>query len=282
MFRVGRVFLKKKIYNASGVLSATKNELVSLNDNEWCGAVVSKSCTLEPREGNPHPRYYSFNGNSINSSGLPNLGYEYYRDLRHYIHKPYFMSVAGLTIQDNLTIFKDLNSYPEINIEFNVSCPNIPGKSQLGYDFKELNKTLNMIEEVYKLGYGLKLPPYFDPHHWDMVSNILLKHNIEFIVCINSLGNGLVYDKNLRTAIKPKNGLGGIGGPSIKPFGLSNVREFYRRLGNKISIVGCGGITSSEDVREYIHSGASACQVGTYLYEHGLQVFKALNFSRLN
>ena len=42
------------------------------------GAVVTKSCTLAPRAGNPEPRYRRTALGSINSMGLPNEGYRYY------------------------------------------------------------------------------------------------------------------------------------------------------------------------------------------------------------
>src|SRR6476620_9113370 len=45
------------------------------------GAIVTKSMTVEARQGNPLPRYYGFPGGSINSMGLPNLGYRAYAEL---------------------------------------------------------------------------------------------------------------------------------------------------------------------------------------------------------
>ena len=60
--------------NASGALCVTHEELTALGRSR-SGAIVTKSMTVEARQGNPLPRYYGFSGGSINSMGLPNLGY---------------------------------------------------------------------------------------------------------------------------------------------------------------------------------------------------------------
>ena len=66
--------------NASGALCVTREELLALGRSR-AGAIVTKSMTVEPRDGNPTPRYYGFPGGSINSMGLPNLGYKAYAAL---------------------------------------------------------------------------------------------------------------------------------------------------------------------------------------------------------
>ena len=85
------------------------------------------------------------------------------------------------------------------------------------------------------------------------------------------MGNGLVL-KDTKPVIKPKNGLGGIGGKSIKPFGLSNVYYFNRLIPN-IDIVGCGGIENKEDVYDYLQCGAKVVQVGTLFMKEGVRCF---------
>ena len=62
---------------------------------------------------------------------------------------------------------------------------------------------------------------------------------ISYITCINSLGNGLVIEDEL-VVIKPKEGLGGIGGLYCLPIGLSNVNQFYKLL-KTAKIVGVWG-----------------------------------------
>ena len=66
--------------NASGALCVTPDELAALGRSR-SGAIVTKSMTVEARQGNPSPRYYGFTGGSINPRGLPNLGYRAYAEL---------------------------------------------------------------------------------------------------------------------------------------------------------------------------------------------------------
>ena len=67
------------IMNAAGVLCYDKDELTKIL-NSAAGTFVTKTATLEPREGNPEPRYHDTKLGSINSMGLPNLGFDYYLD----------------------------------------------------------------------------------------------------------------------------------------------------------------------------------------------------------
>src|SRR5215467_5015296 len=92
--------------NASGALCVTREELAALGRSH-SGAIVTKSMTVEARQGNPSPRYYSFPGGSINSMGLPNLGYRAYADLIPELKqfgKPVIASIAGLCEDDFPTI----------------------------------------------------------------------------------------------------------------------------------------------------------------------------------
>ena len=279
-----KISLSTCIYNASGPICSTRDELLKLNDSNSC-IVLSKSSTISLREGNPKPRYYDHDLGSINSMGLPNLGYKFYLDMSTEITKPYFISISGMTLLDTITIVKEcLNSNIQ-GIEINLSCPNIIGKGQLAYDLPKMDEYLNEIFSSidYKKNnklVGLKLVPYFDIHIYSDVCDILQKYPIDFITCVNSLGNGLIIDYNKEeVVIKPKNGMGGIGGKYIKPIALSNVRNFYlefKKRNLEIDIIGCGGIENGIDIFEHILAGAKMVQIGTQLYREGPELFVRL------
>jgi dihydroorotate dehydrogenase (NAD+) catalytic subunit len=57
---------------------------------------------------------------------------------------------------------------------------------------------------------------------------------------------------------------GGLSGPAIKPIALRMVYETARAV--SIPILGMGGITTPEDVVEFLLAGATAVQVGTASY----------------
>ncbi|WP_226664591.1 dihydroorotate oxidase [Microbulbifer aggregans] len=265
------------LYNASGPVCSTADELDALGGSD-AGAILSKSATLEKRAGNPEPRYVETSWGSINSMGLPNEGYRYYLDYARRAQafgKPYFMSVSGLSHDDNIDIIKALAREEAISaIELNLSCPNVPGKPQTGYDFDQSRVLLERIFEHVDQPLGVKLPPYFDLPHFDMMAAVLNDFPIAFVTCVNSIGNGLVVDTDTESVvIKPKSGFGGIGGDFIKPTALANVRKFYTLLREDIAIIGCGGVKTGTDAFEHILCGASAVQIGTQLMREGVGCF---------
>lgn len=281
------------IYNASGPRCTTEEELIALAISEFTGLVLSKSCTLESREGNPLPRYYNTDQLTINSTGLANLGYQFYEQVAprlkvpeiNPVGKPYFVSVSGMSLEDNLTIIRHLRTQSAVDgIELNLSCPNIVGKPQIGYDLESSAELLRRVSElelpVHHQPLGLKLPPYFDPIHIEQMSDLFkdFTPQIRFLTCINSLGNGLVLNPETeQVTIKPKNGLGGIGGSVVKPFALSNVYQFRQLMPSSVDLVGCGGVQSGTDVAEHLLVGASAVQIGSTFMEQGGECFERIS-----
>lgn len=265
--------------NAAGALCVTREELEALGRSRT-GAVVTKSMTLESRQGNPEPRYYGFPGGSINSMGLPNLGYRAYAalipELKHF-GKPVIASVAGLCEDDFITIAETINAAAPDLIEVNLSCPNIPGKPQIGYDLEASERLMKRVKKSISVPMGVKLPPYFDPAHHEQMARVLERVGVDFLSLINSVGNGLVVDPEREAVvIKPKGGFGGLGGPLIKPVALANVRAFWKLFKGRLPIIGTGGVVSGTDIFEHLLCGATAVQVGTVLVEEGLGVFDRL------
>ncbi len=267
------------LMNASGALCVTQAELEALGESD-AGAIVTKSMTPLAREGNPLPRYVAIEGGSINSMGLPNLGYPAYvkliPELKRF-KKPVIASLAGLQPDDFLEGAKALNAAAPDLVEVNLSCPNIPGKPQIGYDFEETERLLVEIRDVLTIPFGVKLPPYFDPIHHQKIAEVLQRVDVAFVTVINSVGNTLVVDPELeRVVIKPKGGFGGLGGRIIKPVALANVRAFWKIWGDRIPIIGTGGIENGTDIFEHVLCGASSVQIGTVLVEDGVGVFTRL------
>src|SRR3989442_3586983 len=123
--------------NASGALCVTREELEALGRSRT-GAIVTKSMTLEARTGNPEPRYYPFAGGSINSMGLPNLGYRAYAELipaLQTFRKPVIASVACLYEDDFSEIPKTISRATPHLAEVNLPRPHIPRKPQIASYF---------------------------------------------------------------------------------------------------------------------------------------------------
>lgn len=274
------VKLPNLLFNASGVCCQTEADLKLMVESE-SGSLITKSATFEQRDGNPSPRYTPLPGGigSINSMGLPNEGYEYYlnyaKNYDYSSKKPLFISLSGLSLADNVKMCEAFVAadLPCV-LEINYSCPNVPGKPQMGYDLEAMEHSLSVLAPIIKKPFGIKLPPYFDIAHFDQAAAVFNKFdNLAFVTCINSVGNGLAIDFDTEEAlIKPKDGFGGLGGLMVLNTALANVNAFHRRLPGK-QVIGVGGVVSGKEAFLHVLAGASAVQIGTQLKEEGPGVF---------
>ncbi|WP_268793705.1 hypothetical protein [Shewanella frigidimarina] len=99
--QIAGIPLESYLMNASGPKCTTWDELQTIAQSA-SAAVVTKSCTIKPREGNPEPRYKDLPLGSIQSMGLPNLGYKAYLEMVPQLKalgKPVIVSVSGFRFQ---------------------------------------------------------------------------------------------------------------------------------------------------------------------------------------
>ena len=269
------------LMNAAGVACMTVEELEEVRQSA-AGSFVTKTATLEARAGNPEPRYRDVPLGSINSMGLPNQGIDYYLDYLLSLQesqpeRTFFLSLVGMSPDETHTLLKKVqNSGFKGITELNLSCPNVPGKPQIAYDFETTERILGEAFGYFDKPLGIKLPPYFDIVHFDQAAEVFNRHPLKFVNCVNSIGNGM-YIEDESVVIRPKNGFGGIGGEYIKPTALANVHAFYQRLNSSIQIIGTGGVYTGRDAFEHILCGASMVQIGTALHQQGVGVFERVS-----
>ena len=269
------------LMNAAGVACMTIEELEEVRQSA-AGSFVTKTATLEARAGNPEPRYRDVPLGSINSMGLPNQGIDYYLDYLLSLQesqpeRTFFLSLVGMSPDETHTLLKKVqNSGFKGITELNLSCPNVPGKPQIAYDFETTERILGEAFGYFDKPLGIKLPPYFDIVHFDQAAEVFNHHPLKFVNCVNSIGNGM-YIEDESVVIRPKNGFGGIGGEYIKPTALANVHAFYQRLNPSIQIIGTGGVYTGRDAFEHILCGASMVQIGTALHQQGVEVFERVS-----
>ncbi len=269
------------LMNAAGVACMTVEELEEVRQSA-AGSFVTKTATLEARAGNPEPRYRDVPLGSINSMGLPNQGIDYYLDYLLSLQesqpeRTFFLSLVGMSPDETHTLLKKVqNSGFKGITELNLSCPNVPGKPQIAYDFEMTERILGEAFGYFDKPLGIKLPPYFDIVHFDQAAEVFNRHPLKFVNCVNSIGNGM-YIEDESVVIRPKNGFGGIGGEYIKPTALANVHAFYQRLNPSIQIIGTGGVYTGRDAFEHILCGASMVQIGTALHQQGVEVFERVS-----
>jgi len=276
---IAGVQLNSYLMNASGPKCTSLQELEVIGKSA-SSAIVTKSCTMVFREGNPEPRYSDLPFGSIQSMGLPNLGYKAYLEMVPQLKslgKPVVVSISGFSIEENVEMVSAFQNSNIDLIEVNFSCPNIPGKAQVAYDFEQVETALSKLTALGDKPLGIKLAPYFDMSHFIAMADILKKFPVKFITCVNSIGNTLIIDPETESPIiKPKGGFGGLCGDYIKPIGLANVRAFRELLPETIQIIGVGGIKNGTDAFEYLLAGADALQIATCFEKEGVNCFSRI------
>jgi dihydroorotate dehydrogenase (fumarate) len=275
---IGDVSLSSCLLNASGCGCSTIEELKELDSISNLGAIVSKSTTLLSRSGNPLPRIGLQNGNSINSVNLANQGIVYYINARQQLVKPYMISLHPFTPVMLKTMLQLIVNEHIGLVEINLSCPN------LGMRDNDANKHNSFITHLQSfvpvlsqfsddISIGLKLPAFIEDY--DSIVSLILKSRVKFVTCCNTLPNGLIVDCETKETLICQS-FGGIGGKALKPIALAVVWKLYQRLQHRVDIIGCGGISTAEDVLDYILCGASAVQVGTHLLDKGVKAIEVL------
>lgn len=260
---IGNTSFENPIWVASGTFGygTETPELVDVNQ---LGAIVTKSITRQPREGNPPPRIVETASGMINSIGLANIGVEKYiknlLPIYEGLSTKIIMNIAGTDIQEYVEIMEMVESVSSAiaGYEINISCPNVKkGGMEFGVDCEmtaKLTETLRGITERLLI---MKLSPNVS----DIVSIGLSAENAgaDAVSAINTVVGMSINAKTGMSDIFTT--YGGLSGPAIKPIGLVAVHKLYQQL--SIPIIGIGGIVSGEDAVEYMLAGATAVQVGT-------------------
>ena len=274
---LGDVSFKNPVFVASGTFGygTETNDLVNVSQ---LGAIVTKSITKHPREGNPPPRIVETPSGMINSIGLANIGVDKYIEDMIPIYEnmgtQVITNIAGFCIDDYLYVLEKLESSGGnvCGYEINISCPNVDnGRMVFAVDpnaTKELTKTLRSATKKLLI---LKLSPNVSD-----IGEIAIA-GVEGVADVLSAINTL-FGMSIDTATRRPNvntNIGGLSGPSIRPVGIASVFKISEAV--DVPIIGIGGITSAKDVIEYLLAGASAVQVGTANYRDAAIAQKIIN-----
>ena len=265
---IGKVTFKNPIWVASGTFGygTEASELIDVNR---LGAIVTKSITRQPREGNPPPRIVETPSGMINSIGLANIGVEKYikemLPVYENLSTKIIMNIAGTDMYEYIEILELMENISS-NIsgyEINISCPNVKkGGMEFGID---CDMTAKLTEELRQRTDRLIIMK-LSPNVSDIVSIGKAAQNAgaDAVSAINTVVGMSINAKTAKSNIFTT--YGGLSGPAIKPIGLAAVNKLYKKL--SIPIVGMGGIVSSTDVAEYILAGSTAVEVGTANYRN--------------
>ena len=228
------------------------------------GAIVTKTITVKPREGNPSPRIVPTSSGMLNSIGLQNIGIEKFLKekfpiLQSKIQIPLIVSIMGESVNEFVELTNHLNSIDSIKaIELNLSCPNVKaGGTSFSIDAKLTEEVVRAVKRISKFPIFAKLTPNVT----DIVpiAKSAESAGADAIVAVNTF-IGMAIDIQTRKS-KLSTKTGGLSGPAIKPLALYHVYQISKNV--KIPIIGIGGIISAGDAIEFITAGAQAICVGT-------------------
>jgi dihydroorotate dehydrogenase (NAD+) catalytic subunit len=240
-------------------------------------AYVSKTITLEPRQGNPPPRLWEAPGGLINSIGLPNKGLERYiaedlpelqsitaaaRAAGDLPAVPLITNVMGSSAEEFSRLVEACDARTEIAaVELNVSCPNVKTGLDIGAD----PRTLQEVVRVVRARTAKPLIVKLTPNTADVAScaKAAQEGGADAVSLINTL-RAMALAPGARSRPPRRwlgGGTGGLSGPAVRAIALAQVAAVAERV--TVPVVGMGGVQNAEHARDLIDVGATLVAVGT-------------------
>lgn len=276
--------LAHRVINGSGTFDAIAARAVfgpALQDEFPFAAYVSKTITLEPREGNPPPRLWEAPAGLINSIGLPNKGLDAYlsedlprlapltkaagagavedRSRPPSAPVPLITNVMGSSAEEFAKLVEACEAQTQIAaLELNVSCPNVA----TGLDIGASPATLEEVVRATRARTGKPLIVKLTPNTADVVACAQAAEagGADAVSLINTLrAMALAPGRGARPWLG--GGTGGLSGPAVRVVALAQVAAVAAAVG--IPVVGMGGVRNATHARALIGAGATLVAVGT-------------------
>ena len=275
---IGPLRLKNPVMLASGIVGYGV-EYGALAGVDRIGALVLKTITLAPKQGNPPPRGIETPAGMLNSIGLENPGIEAFIQEKLpqavQLGVPIIVSIAGLSVAEFAQMAARLDREDGIAaIELNISSPNLPGGGMLfGQDAGMSAEVVAAAKSATRLPVIAKLTP--NVTDITAIAAACEQAGADAISLVNTL-SGMCIDINTRRPMLGAN-FGGLSGPAIRPAAVLRVFQVAQAV--KVPVIGMGGIWDWRDAAEFIIAGATAVQIGTALFydpSRGLKVLRGL------
>jgi dihydroorotate dehydrogenase (NAD+) catalytic subunit len=196
----------------------------------------------------------------LNAMGLPNPSKEFVEEITLLQKKPVIASIFGGSPEEFATV-AGWFSGKVAGFELNLSCPHAEGYgAALGTDPV-------MVEACTKAVSKTGIPTWvkLTPNVTDItaIGTAAERGGAGAIVVINTVKAMRISTSLCRPVLG--NRYGGLSGNAIFPIAVRCVYELYDAC--KIPVIGCGGITTADNVVEMMMAGASAVEIGSAVYE---------------
>jgi dihydroorotate dehydrogenase (NAD+) catalytic subunit len=262
---LGGLDLAHPVINGSGTfdaIAALRAFGPELRERFPFSAFVSKTITVDPREGNPPPRLWEAAAGLVNSIGLPNKGLEGFlaEDLPvlESLPVPLIVSVAGFSHEEFARLVQAVSAEDSVAaLELNVSCPNVKSGCVMGAEPQETLALLQHLRPVTSKPLIVKLTP--NATDVGAVAAAAEQGGADALSLINTLRSVPIDPRSGERWLGA--GSGGLSGPAVRVVALEQVTAVAART--DLPVVGMGGIQSGRDAADFLAAGASAIAVGT-------------------
>jgi len=172
---------------------------------------------------------------------------------------PIIANVAGTLTEDYVAVAEEISKAPNVHaLELNISCPNVKqGGITFGTDPVVAEELTRAVKAVSSVPVYVKLSP--NVTNVVEIAKAVEAGGADGITMINTLLGMRLDTKTGRPVIA--NVTGGLSGPAIKPVALRMVYDVAKQT--TLPIIGMGGISTVDDVIDFLSVGASAVAVGT-------------------
>lgn len=259
---LGGIKMDNPVVPASGTFGFGK-EFKDFYDINILGSFSFKGTTKDARFGNPTPRIAECKLGMINAVGLQNPGVHHViehelPEMKEYFHKPAIANVSGFSVDDYAYTCELLDKEKQVGIlEVNVSCPNVHGGGMsFGTSPEAAAEVTRAVKAVTTKPVFIKL----SPNVTDIVSiaKACEDAGADGICLINTMLGMRIDVKRRKPVIA--NTMGGFSGDAIFPVAVRMVYQVAKAC--NIQVMGCGGVSTAQDVIEMMMAGATAVQVG--------------------
>jgi len=111
---------------------------------------------------------------------------------------------------------------------------------------------------------AVKISPNIENSKIEIIAEILTKYSVDILIISNTSDSNRESLKNINKLEK-----GGLSGKPIELLSNLLINKFYKLIGQKIKIIGVGGVDSGQGAFEKIINGASLVQLYTGMVYKG-------------
>jgi dihydroorotate dehydrogenase len=249
------------------------------------GFVEIGTITPRPQLGNPSPRLFRLPKAKaiINRMGFNNLGIKHLLTQVKQVRERGYKGIIGINIgknfdtavenavDDYLICLRDAYSLADY-ITINISSPNTPGLRNLQYG-DELNSLLSALkkEQLHLadkckryVPLAVKVAPDLSMDEVQFIAKTLLSNHIDGLIATNT-----TLSRDAVKGLQYAEEAGGLSGEPVRDPSTKIIGQFYQILGDKIPIIGVGGIACGDDAVDKVKAGAKLVQVFSALIYQG-------------